>query len=173
MEKGKMSYQEKQNWCNQNEQKDTEFFINTFSGCGKFQFELIDVLPKYSELDYQTSATTKDGVLKAVYVVEFKNRFNYNYTDFIIQKEGSFIEPDKYAFLLQEYITKNKIPLYINLWKDGKVTIWNLKKLIFDQKKTLKYDPKRNIKKSYDGEKTIEGRFLLRLEDGITLNTIS
>lgn len=165
----KLTKEQKAQWCREQEAKDWAMFVQTFSGDGKYQFEIIEQLPEYSELDYVASATTKDGQLLEKYTIEYKNRFGYKSTDKCIQDEGSFIEPDKFANLLLEYHCDGRIPLYINKWKDGVYSIWNIKQLIIDKKKRPKYDPRRNVKKSYDGEETVEGRFYLKLEDAINI----
>lgn len=161
----KLTKEQKQKWCEQQELIDWEIMVNNFSGYGVTQFQMIEQLPRYSEIDYQASALTETKELKAVYAIEFKNRFGYDANSPIIRKEGIFIEPDKYASLLDEWRFEGKIPLYICAWKDGYISVHNLTKLSHKPK----YDPRRNIKKSYDGDKTYEGRFYLDIGDAVWL----
>lgn len=84
------------------------------------------------------------------YNVEIKNRFNYTSTTY----DEWIIEAPKYDYLMQEYKSKLKRPIYACIYKDNKVRIWNIAKSdIRKEERTLPTntfgDKKKNTRTIY------------------------
>lgn len=75
------------------------------------------------------------------YRIELKERWKYDSNYYGNENNGWILEPKKYHTLK----TLEGIPLYVNLYNDGKIRIWNLDKI--DSFQTFKVDA---------AEKTVE-----------------
>ena len=118
----------------------------------------------------------ENGVKVLWCACEIKERWGEYVSDYYGkpgQEEGWFFNPDKDS-VLREYGKKGFMPLYINLYPDGKTRIWNLWKVNkrYNIKNTL---TQSNIKKRIidpNSERVLQDRYQLWNDWGVTLDTI-
>lgn len=99
--------------------KDIELVFKEFDNKGN----LVDFDSNESDIESQSDiAMLYNGIL---YVIELKERlgkYNSTYYGKVNDVEGWFLNKEK----LKSLLSHNAIPLYVNVYPDGKIRIWNL-----------------------------------------------
>lgn len=102
-----------------------------------------------------------------VYPIELKDRWNYSSdNEFILR--GSFLNPGKKDYINGIKEKGGMIPLWAELYNDGRGRIWNLSKINLDALPTEERMIKR-INIDPDGKREPQKRFLLPIDKAIMI----
>lgn len=143
-----MTKEQRKDWCEALEQYGWNTLTSATSGS---LFQYIVKGEKYGIDAYATG-----GSKGREFAIEIKTR-TCNHNTF----KNVFIEPDKIANAFLNHQFDKREQLYICIYKDKYLLVWNLNKL----KHKPKYDPTRRIKNYDEQGYAVEGRFLLEVAD--------